>query len=74
MRRTWGLGCWSVGGGTWCLYSKGELVGEIVRLNAGFFAFFRGSLLRVKPYATIGNARLAVERTLRSLDSHPQSD
>ena len=65
MRRKWGLGCWSIGGGTWFLHAKGQLVGEIVRLSGGFFAFFRGTLVRVKPYATIGNARLAVERVLQ---------
>lgn len=64
MRRTWGIGSWTVGGGIWHLYSDGQLVSEIVRLNDGFRAFFRGKLMREKPYTNIGNAKLAAERAL----------
>jgi len=65
VRRKWGLGSWSCGGGTWCLHSKGQLVSEIVRLSDGFRTFVRGKLVREKPYTTIGFARLAAELVLR---------
>lgn len=65
MKRKWGLGCWSVGGNVWSLYSAGQIVSEIVRLSDGFRTFFRGKLVREKPYTNIGNARLAAERALR---------
>lgn len=66
MKRKWGLGSWCVGGGLATFFSGGQVVAEIVCLSdMGLRVFYRGKLLREKPYATIGNAKLAAERALR---------
>ena len=66
MKRKWGVGCW---GQSSCSYmscaSLGETVAEAVCLTGGWYVFFRGTLLREKPYASRGRAMLAVEQVLR---------
>lgn len=66
MRRNWGLGSWGWSSAPYnLLASKGETVAEIVRLQDGYRTFFRGKLVREKPYKTLGVARLAAELALR---------